>query len=71
MLGKVLEKKNYRIFEAQTIPEASEKLNQGIDCILLDLKLPDGNEINFLKKINSTFPVIILTGCASLENEKD
>jgi len=56
---------NVMIREAESISEASDILKEtGNDIIFLDINLPDGNGIDFLKEIKAVNPeqkVIILT----------
>lgn len=56
---------NVMISEAESISEASDILKEtGNDIIFLDINLPDGNGIDFLKEIKAVNPeqkVIILT----------
>jgi DNA-binding response OmpR family regulator len=47
---------------AVTLAEAREKLTGGIDLILLDVMLPDGNGLDFVREIRAVTgaPIIIL-----------
>lgn len=61
-----LDDKHYSFVEAGTIKEAlvSQKKNAGVEVILLDLSLPDGNGGEFLERIKehlSKYRVIILS----------
>lgn len=58
-----LKQRNYDIYAAFTIKEASLFLNEPFDLIILDINLPDGDGREFLKKFrtDSRIPVIILT----------
>ncbi|MBV7390985.1 MULTISPECIES: response regulator transcription factor [Enterococcus] len=53
-----------QIIQSNNLADAETVLiNQGIDLVLLDIHLPDGNGLEFLKKIKHSFniPVILLT----------
>ncbi len=58
-----LKQRNYDIYTAFTMKEASLFLNEPFDLIILDINLPDGDGREFLKKFrtDSRIPVIILT----------
>ncbi|BCN28914.1 response regulator transcription factor [Anaeromicropila herbilytica] len=54
----------YEFLQCRTLEEAWEQLNQKkVDLILLDVNLPDGNGLDFLKKLRTSYsvPVIIIT----------
>lgn len=60
----LLESKGYTVKMAMTIAEAREAVKQAIpDLIILDIRLPDGNGLDFLRELRktSTVPVIALT----------
>ncbi|MGB1243635.1 MAG: ATP-binding protein, partial [Chitinophagales bacterium] len=67
---------NIQIETAEDLKEAHKKLSANkYDCILSDVKLPDGNGLDFIRQlrkntlaINQQTPVIVLTAGA---NEKD
>jgi len=60
-----LESWNYQVLEAETLQEARALLQSEVpDLITLDMKLPDGSGIDFLKHIGqsrSGVPVIVIT----------
>ncbi len=69
-LAFALETQDFNVITAHTIDEASEIYLQA-DLIILDVMLPDGNGLDFCKKIRATGsrqPVIFLTSC---DDERD
>lgn len=59
-----LAREAYEFIQCHTLEEARGEVGEGeVDLILLDLNLPDGNGMDFLKEIRqgSQVPVIILT----------
>ena len=60
-----LESWNYQVVEAETLRDAHTRLQQETpDLVTLDMKLPDGSGIDFLKHIRESHPgtpVIIIT----------
>lgn len=65
-LVKILQRKGHPVDCAITLAEAFEKLGDWQpECVLLDLMLPDGSGIDFLRKVRSeTLPVrvAVVTG---------
>jgi DNA-binding NtrC family response regulator len=61
----------YTIVEAGTAAEAVEKAGTGVDLVLLDYRLPDGDGLAVLRRIKDTSPdtpVILMTGFSTIEN---
>ena len=61
---KILQRRGYSIKQAYTIAEAWQKMeNEPPRGIILDLQLPDGSGLDFLRELrkNSDIPVLILT----------
>jgi len=60
-----LESWNYQVFEAENLKEARRILQQDSpDLLTLDIKLPDGSGIDFLKRaeqVQPGLPVIMIT----------
>lgn len=61
--GIALSFNNYKTVQTYGIKEAENKFSQDIDLIILDVNLPDGNGIDFCRKIRQTsrVPIIFLT----------
>jgi DNA-binding NtrC family response regulator len=60
----------YRVMEAETAAQALERHREGVDLVLLDYRLPDGDGLSVLKQMKSVDPdtlVILLTGYSSVE----
>ena len=60
----------YRVVEAETASEALQRHREGVDLVLLDYKLPDGDGLSVLQSIKTTNPetvVILLTAVTNLE----
>ncbi|MBP8986063.1 MAG: sigma-54-dependent Fis family transcriptional regulator, partial [Syntrophobacterales bacterium] len=71
-LRLALKDEGYEVFAAKTGKEGLDVLEkENTDLILLDLKLPDTNGIDILKRIKTTDPdaiVIMMTGYGTVEN---
>ncbi|HEY2905379.1 MAG TPA: sigma-54 dependent transcriptional regulator [Vicinamibacterales bacterium] len=68
-LSEHLSGAGYRVVEAATAAAALERHAEGVDLVLLDFKLPDGDGLDVLKKIKEADPdtlVILLTAIASV-----
>jgi two-component system response regulator AtoC len=65
-----LQDEGYRVLEADTAAQALKRFRDGVDLLLLDYKLPDGDGLDVLRQIKSVDPevlVILLTGHSSVE----
>jgi DNA-binding NtrC family response regulator len=61
----------YTVVEAGTAGEALLRFNAGVDLVLLDMRLPDGEGLDVLRKIKELSPdtlVILMTAHSSVEN---
>jgi DNA-binding NtrC family response regulator len=60
----------YRVLEAATLAEAREALDRGVDLVLLDVLLPDGNGLDLLAELQKTAvhpPTILISAHATAE----
>ena len=62
-IAYALRKKEYLVYSAKNIEEASGYMNQPVSLVILDINLPDGDGRMFLKHIrqSNTVPVLLLT----------
>jgi len=70
LLSRIISFENYKVFEAGDLRTAGKVAQKGIiDVIVCDVKLPDGNGIDFTKEIKAKLPwieIILLTGHGSI-----
>jgi two-component system response regulator AtoC len=70
-LSDRLTHEGYRVVEAETAKAAVERHAEGVDLVLLDYKLPDGDGLTVLKKIKETDAetlVILLTAYSTIDS---
>lgn len=72
LLARIISLEGFSVTEADSCKTALKKLEQSeIDIVLCDVKLPDGNGVEFTKNIKSGFPfteVILLTAYGNIED---
>src|ERR1700674_4929647 len=69
-LTERLTTEGYRVLEAETAADALATSEEGIDLVLLDYRLPDGDGLAVLKRLKERDPdvlVILLTAHSSVE----
>jgi len=62
-----VETPRFELLHAPNLAAALERATDGIDVILLDLKLPDSEDLETLQRVHSAapqVPIIVLTGIA-------
>lgn len=72
LLARIIKSEGFDVFEASDLKSGLKKLEQhDIDVVLCDVKLPDGNGVDFLQKIKQAFPlteVILLTAFGKISD---
>ena len=70
LLARIIKSEGFEVFEAKDLKSGFKKLEQtDIDVVLCDVKLPDGNGVDFLQNIKESFPlteVILLTAFGNI-----
>jgi two-component system NtrC family response regulator len=70
LLKRVLSLEGFVVYEAENCKTASKILeNENIDLVLCDVKLPDGNGVEFISKIKLAYPyieIIMLTAYGNI-----
>ena len=72
LLARIVKSEGFDVLEASDLKSGFKKLEHtAIDVVLCDVKLPDGNGVDFLEKIKSTYPlteVILLTAFGKISD---
>lgn len=72
LLARIVKSEGFDVLEASDLKSGFKKLEHTvIDVVLCDVKLPDGNGVDFLEKIKSTSPlteVILLTAFGKISD---
>ena len=72
LLARIVKSEGFVVLEAADLKSGFKKLEQNeIDVVLCDVKLPDGNGVEFLEKIKASFPlteVILLTAFGKISD---
>ena len=70
LLTRIISLEGFKVVESATLKNATEQLSrQFIDVILCDVRLPDGNGVDFVKTVRSNYPyseVILLTAYGNI-----
>src|SRR6185436_8586218 len=70
-LKERLEQEGYDVLEADTAAAGMQSAESGVDLVLLDFKLPDGDGLSVLQRIKERSPetpVILMTAFSTIEN---
>lgn len=72
LLARIIKSEGFEVLEASDLKTGFKKLEQNaIDVLLCDVKLPDGNGVEFLEKVKASFPlteVILLTAFGKISD---
>lgn len=72
LLARIIKSEGFEVFEAPDLKSGLKKLEiKDIDVVLCDVKLPDGNGVDFVPKIKVAFPlteVILLTAYGKISD---
>ena len=70
LLARIVKSEGFEVLEASDLKSGFKKLEHNdVNVMLCDVKLPDGNGVDFLQKIKSNFPlteVILLTAYGNI-----
>ncbi len=70
LLTRIISLEGFKVFQAASLKAANEILfNQEVDVVLCDVKLPDGNGVEFVKVVKGNFPpleIILLTAYGNI-----
>ncbi|HTE29384.1 MAG TPA: sigma-54 dependent transcriptional regulator [Chryseolinea sp.] len=70
LLTRIISLEGFKVIQASTLKDASEVMEKGhVDVILCDVRLPDGNGVEFVKTIKEKFrsvEIILLTAYGNI-----
>jgi len=70
LLKRIITLEGYHVFEANTLTNGNRILeNESVDIVLCDVKLPDGNGVEFTAKLKEKYPdieIILLTAYGNI-----
>lgn len=73
LLARIVKSEGFEVLEASFLKSGYKKLEHNdIDVVLCDVKLPDGNGVDFVQKIKTNFPlteVILLTSFGKISDD--
>ncbi len=68
--SRYFSRKGYSVYTAGTIEEGRRKLGSYLDAVVLDLKLPDGTALDFIREIKGVHEnatVVVASGISDQE----
>jgi two-component system NtrC family response regulator len=72
LLARIIKSEGFDVLEAADLKSGFKKLeHNAIDVVLCDVKLPDGNGVDFVQKIKASFPlteVVLLTAFGKISD---
>ncbi|HXL57363.1 MAG TPA: response regulator [Chitinophagaceae bacterium] len=72
LLKRIISLEGFTVYEAGDLKTGSKLLEkESIDILLCDVKLPDGNGVDFIKEIKpaySSTEIILLTACGNIRD---
>ncbi len=72
LLVRIIKSEGFDVFDAGDLKSGFKKLEQNnVDVVLCDVRLPDGNGVDFVQKIKSNFPlteIILLTANGNISD---
>lgn len=72
LLGRIISLEGFKVEEAGTLKAANDILkHKEVDVILCDVRLPDGNGVDFVKEIKVKFPLIEIISLTAYGNIPD
>ncbi|CAH0336645.1 Regulatory protein AtoC [Flavobacterium sp. CECT 9288] len=72
LLARIVKSEGFHVIEAPDLKSGFKKLEHNdIDVVLCDVKLPDGNGVDFVTKIKESFPVVEVVLLTAFGNISD